>query len=43
VLARLPARAVGALDEALAADGEARRAARNFLGMRDDGPSLHAT
>jgi 1-deoxy-D-xylulose-5-phosphate reductoisomerase len=43
VLARLPARAVGALDEALAADGEARRAARDVLGMRDDGPSLHAT
>ena len=43
VLARLPARPVGALDDALAADGEARRAARDILGMRDDGRSLHAT
>ena len=43
VLARLPAHPVGALDEALAADGAARRAARDFLGMRDGGQSLHAT
>ena len=43
VLARLPAHPVGALDEALAADSAARRAARDFLGMRDGGRSLHAT
>jgi 1-deoxy-D-xylulose-5-phosphate reductoisomerase len=43
VLARLPAHTVGALDEALAADGAARRAARDFLGMRDGGQSLHGT
>ena len=43
VLARLPAHPVGALDEALAADSAARRAARDFLGMRDGGQSLHGT
>ena len=42
VLARLPAHPVGALDEALAADGAARRAARDFLGMRAGGQSFHA-
>jgi 1-deoxy-D-xylulose-5-phosphate reductoisomerase len=42
VLARLPAHPVSTLDEALAADGAARRAARDRLGMRG-GQSLHAT
>jgi 1-deoxy-D-xylulose-5-phosphate reductoisomerase len=43
VLARLPAHPVGSLDEAFAADRAARRAARDRLGMRDGGQSLHAT
>jgi 1-deoxy-D-xylulose-5-phosphate reductoisomerase len=43
VLERLPGHPIGTLDEALAADGEARRAARDRLGMRDGGHSLHAT
>ena len=39
-LARLPALPIGSLDEALAADAEARRVAREALGRADSGPGV---
>jgi 1-deoxy-D-xylulose-5-phosphate reductoisomerase len=39
-LARLPALPIGSLDEALAADAEARRVARESLGRADSGPGM---